>query len=82
MIQFFFEKCWISAYELCCPQLSDFGLAITGGSPRKNNIKLTGTLGYVAPEYLLDGKASLSLCNLHLLIYVLANMVPSRELLT
>lgn len=22
----------------------------------KNNIKLTGTLGYVAPEYLLDGK--------------------------
>lgn len=37
-------------------KLSDFGLAITGGSPRKNNIKLTGTLGYVAPEYLLDGK--------------------------
>lgn len=41
-----------------CGQLSDFGLAITGGSPRKTNIKLSGTLGYVAPEYLLDGKLS------------------------
>ncbi|XP_075511047.1 putative receptor-like protein kinase At1g80640 isoform X1 [Primulina tabacum] len=37
-------------------QLSDFGLAITGGSSNKANIKLSGTLGYVAPEYLLDGK--------------------------
>lgn len=37
-------------------QLSDFGLAITDGSQEKNNIKLSGTLGYVAPEYLLDGK--------------------------
>lgn len=36
-------------------QLSDFGLAITDGSQNKNNIKLSGTLGYVAPEYLLDG---------------------------
>ncbi|KAF7830332.1 putative receptor-like protein kinase [Senna tora] len=37
-------------------KLSDFGLAIKDGSQSKNNIKLSGTLGYVAPEYLLDGK--------------------------
>lgn len=42
-----------SAYNA---KLSDFGLAISGGNPNKNNIKLSGTLGYVAPEYLLDGK--------------------------
>ncbi|WVZ21458.1 hypothetical protein V8G54_008780 [Vigna mungo] len=39
-------------------ELSDFGLAITDGSQSKKNIKLSGTLGYVAPEYLLDGKLS------------------------
>ncbi|KAK7400989.1 hypothetical protein VNO78_12298 [Psophocarpus tetragonolobus] len=32
----------------------DFGLAITGGSQSKKNIKLLGTMGYVALEYLLD----------------------------
>ncbi|KAI6681313.1 hypothetical protein NL676_035194 [Syzygium grande] len=37
-------------------KLSDFGLAVTDGSQNKNNVKLSGTLGYVAPEYLLDGK--------------------------
>ncbi|KAL0425137.1 UNVERIFIED_CONTAM: putative receptor-like protein kinase [Sesamum radiatum] len=37
-------------------KISDFGLAIAGGNSNKTNIKLTGTLGYVAPEYLLDGK--------------------------
>ncbi|XP_015972068.1 probable receptor-like protein kinase At1g80640 [Arachis duranensis] len=37
-------------------KICDFGLAITDGSQNKNNIKLSGTLGYVAPEYLLDGK--------------------------
>ncbi|KAL3618379.1 hypothetical protein CASFOL_038700 [Castilleja foliolosa] len=37
-------------------KIADFGIAITGGSSNKANIKLTGTLGYVAPEYLLDGK--------------------------
>ncbi|KAK3012312.1 hypothetical protein RJ639_012612 [Escallonia herrerae] len=37
-------------------KLSDFGLAITDGTQNKNNFKLSGTLGYVAPEYLLDGK--------------------------
>ncbi|KAL9230289.1 hypothetical protein vseg_005662 [Gypsophila vaccaria] len=37
-------------------KVADFGLAITNGPQSKNNIKLSGTLGYVAPEYLLDGK--------------------------
>ncbi|XWS70472.1 hypothetical protein CRYUN_Cryun03dG0051200 [Craigia yunnanensis] len=37
-------------------KLSDFGLAVTDAALNKNNIKLSGTLGYVAPEYLLDGK--------------------------
>ncbi|XP_022720860.1 probable receptor-like protein kinase At1g80640 [Durio zibethinus] len=36
-------------------KLSDFGLALTTGSQNKN-VKLSGTLGYVAPEYLLEGK--------------------------
>ncbi|KAL3819157.1 hypothetical protein ACJIZ3_005062 [Penstemon smallii] len=31
-------------------KLSDFGLAITGGNSNKTNIKVSGTLGYVAPE--------------------------------
>ncbi|RZC53925.1 hypothetical protein C5167_012780 [Papaver somniferum] len=35
--------------------LSDFGLAVASGL-QKSNIKLSGTLGYVAPEYILDGK--------------------------
>lgn len=39
-------------------ELSDFGLAITDGSQSKKNIKLSGTFGYVAPEYFLDGKLS------------------------
>ncbi|KAL8482643.1 hypothetical protein ACS0TY_025619 [Phlomoides rotata] len=37
-------------------KLSDFGLAILDGTQNKTHIKLSGTLGYVAPEYLLDGK--------------------------
>ncbi|KAL5853154.1 hypothetical protein ACOSQ3_008272 [Xanthoceras sorbifolium] len=37
-------------------KISDFGLAIVDGTQNKNNLKLSGTLGYVAPEYLLDGK--------------------------
>ncbi|KAL3013560.1 hypothetical protein AAZX31_06G061500 [Glycine max] len=45
-------------HEHCHPALSDFGLALTDGSQSKKNIKLSGTLGYVAPEYLLDGKLS------------------------
>ncbi|KAK9022520.1 hypothetical protein V6N11_002777 [Hibiscus sabdariffa] len=36
-------------------KLSDFGLAVTTASQNKN-VKLSGTLGYVAPEYLLEGK--------------------------
>ncbi|KAB2072728.1 hypothetical protein ERO13_A07G030800v2 [Gossypium hirsutum] len=37
-------------------KLSDFGLAVTDAATNKNNLKLSGTLGYLAPEYLLDGK--------------------------
>ncbi|XBH77539.1 hypothetical protein VPH35_104006 [Triticum aestivum] len=37
-------------------KISDFGLAVTSGNRSKGNLKLSGTLGYVAPEYLLDGK--------------------------
>ncbi|XP_039045215.1 probable receptor-like protein kinase At1g80640 [Hibiscus syriacus] len=37
-------------------KLSDFGLAVTDADQNKNNLKLSGTLGYLAPEYLLDGK--------------------------
>ncbi|KAF7139641.1 hypothetical protein RHSIM_Rhsim07G0162200 [Rhododendron simsii] len=37
-------------------KLSDFGLAIADGTQNKKNLKLSGTLGYVAPEYLLDGE--------------------------
>ncbi|KAM0009326.1 putative protein kinase RLK-Pelle-RLCK-X family [Helianthus debilis subsp. tardiflorus] len=35
-------------------KLADFGLAVMDGANK--NVKLSGTLGYVAPEYLLDGK--------------------------
>ncbi|KAG8058296.1 hypothetical protein GUJ93_ZPchr0002g24033 [Zizania palustris] len=37
-------------------KISDFGLAVTSGNHSKENLNLSGTLGYVAPEYLLDGK--------------------------
>ncbi|XP_075491392.1 putative receptor-like protein kinase At1g80640 isoform X2 [Primulina tabacum] len=37
-------------------KLSDFGLAISGGKLNANSHKFSGTLGYLAPEYLLDGK--------------------------
>eukprot|EP01018_Ginkgo_biloba_P039677 Gb_38893 [translate_table: standard] len=38
-------------------KLSDFGLAVTAAGGIGNaNVELLGTLGYVAPEYLLDGK--------------------------
>ncbi|KAF8115842.1 hypothetical protein N665_0025s0288 [Sinapis alba] len=36
-------------------KISDFGLAVVNG-PKKKNLKLSGTVGYVAPEYLLDGQ--------------------------
>ncbi|CAL8133242.1 unnamed protein product [Prunus armeniaca] len=36
-------------------KLSDFGLAVTAGMKDKDNVKLSGTLDYVAPEYILDG---------------------------
>ncbi|CAM0909175.1 unnamed protein product [Alopecurus aequalis] len=37
-------------------KIADFGLAVSGGNIDKGNLKISGTLGYVAPEYLLDGK--------------------------
>lgn len=35
-------------------QLSDFGLAVASGVQHKN-MKMSGTLGYVAPEYISHG---------------------------
>jgi len=46
-----------SSHSFFFVQISDFGLAVTGGNQNKGNIKLSGTLGYVAPEYLLDGRS-------------------------
>ncbi|CAL9079279.1 unnamed protein product [Musa textilis] len=37
-------------------KISDFGLSVSVGNHNKGGIKLSGTVGYVAPEYLLDGK--------------------------
>lgn len=37
-------------------KLSDFGKAVASGNRNKDNSKLLGTLGYIAPEYVLDGK--------------------------
>ncbi|KAH9296796.1 hypothetical protein KI387_028478 [Taxus chinensis] len=37
-------------------KLSDFGLAVTAAGCAGINVELLGTLGYVAPEYLLEGK--------------------------
>ncbi|VFQ67129.1 unnamed protein product [Cuscuta campestris] len=39
-------------------KISDFGLSITGANINKSNAKISGSQGYVAPEYLLDGKLS------------------------
>ncbi|RZR90066.1 hypothetical protein BHM03_00017874, partial [Ensete ventricosum] len=36
-------------------KISDFGLAVIGRNHGKGGLKVSGTLGYVAPEYLLDG---------------------------
>ncbi|WCJ30361.1 Protein kinase superfamily protein [Euphorbia peplus] len=37
-------------------KLSDFGLAVADNSYNRNKLKLSGTVGYVAPEYMLDGE--------------------------
>ncbi|WOL18333.1 putative receptor-like protein kinase [Canna indica] len=37
-------------------KISDFGLAVPVGYHNRSSLKLSGTVGYVAPEYLLDGK--------------------------
>jgi hypothetical protein len=36
-------------------QISDFGLATYGGNHNRDDINPSGTVGYVAAEYLLDG---------------------------
>uniref|UniRef100_A0A0E0L0Z6 Protein kinase domain-containing protein n=1 Tax=Oryza punctata TaxID=4537 RepID=A0A0E0L0Z6_ORYPU len=41
-------------------KIADFGLAMSNGSVNKGSVKLSGTLGYVAPEYLLDAAMSIS----------------------
>ncbi|KAF3631456.1 putative gibberellin 2-beta-dioxygenase 8-like [Capsicum annuum] len=48
---------WIptSVQSFYFDQLSDFGLAVAGWNLSKSNVKISGTLGYVALEYLLDG---------------------------
>lgn len=40
-------------------KIADFGLAVTSGNQNKESVKVSGTLGYVAPEYLLDGNSLL-----------------------
>ncbi|RWW72723.1 hypothetical protein BHE74_00019471, partial [Ensete ventricosum] len=45
-------QCKVNSFWI---QISDFGLAVTVGNHNKGGIKLSGTVGYVAPEYLLDG---------------------------
>ncbi|KAH8931585.1 hypothetical protein BDL97_19G030500 [Sphagnum fallax] len=39
-------------------KVSDFGLAIANpeGNPPKNSVQVQGTFGYVAPEYLMNGR--------------------------
>ncbi|XP_074576614.1 putative receptor-like protein kinase At1g80640 isoform X1 [Curcuma longa] len=37
-------------------KIADFGLAVVDRNLNKCGLELSGTLGYVAPEYLLDGK--------------------------
>ncbi|XP_057858865.2 probable receptor-like protein kinase At1g80640 [Cryptomeria japonica] len=37
-------------------KLSDFGLSITADGCAGHNVELLGTFGYVAPEYLLEGR--------------------------
>lgn len=51
-------------------QISDFGLAVTSGNHSKGNIKLSGTMGYVAPEYLLDGMTFYHPCVLLVILFV------------
>ena len=46
---------YILSFDRLQIQIADFGLASTSGNPSKGHVKLSGTSGYVAPEYLLDG---------------------------
>ena len=53
--------------EIFLIQLSDFGLAVTSGT-ESNNLKLSGTMDYVAPEYLLDGMLDFTKLSTHVLL--------------
>ncbi|KAK8483478.1 hypothetical protein V6N11_031132 [Hibiscus sabdariffa] len=59
-------------------KLSDFGLAVTTGSQNKN-VKLSGTLGYVAPEYLLEGKPKVQAIVPYGFIYVVGQLPSDFE---
>ncbi|KAK4765770.1 hypothetical protein SAY86_026860 [Trapa natans] len=37
-------------------KISDFGLAATSGTQPRNDVKIIGTMGNLAPEYFLEGK--------------------------
>jgi len=55
--------------EIFLIQLSDFGLAVTSGT-ENNNLKLSGTMDYVAPEYLLDGMLDFTRLSTRILISI------------
>lgn len=69
-------------------QLSDFLLAVTSDTENKN-IKLSGTSGYLAPEYLSDGMENFIRCLNCILISIRLNdlrvcciCLPLRALLS
>lgn len=49
------SNCPFHSFRSISIQISDFGLAMYGGNHNKEDINPSGTVGYVAPEYLLDG---------------------------
>jgi hypothetical protein len=60
--------CDYSLYMFFCShvQISDFGLAVTSGNLDKGSMELSGALGYVTPEYLLDGMDFFSSHHVHI----------------
>lgn len=64
-------------------QLSDFGLVVTSaGCAGNTNIDLVGTLGYVASEYMLDGKSLIkidSILNFSHCSHIYSDIYCSRD---